>query len=113
MSGHATLVYSQQCPNCVRFIDALQRTSQAGQVAMVDVAQLGREQLASVAAVPALLTPEGQTMYGTKAFEWLKQYEADVELESFYGNGSLAFSEVGGMGYATYDEGFGDFEAPK
>ena len=67
----------------------------------------------SVAAVPALLTPEGQTMYGTKAFEWLKQYEADVELESFYGNGSLAFSEVGGMGYATYDEGFGDFEAPK
>ena len=112
--GHATLVYSQQCPNCVRFIDALQRTSMAGQVAMVEVSQLGREQLAAVAAVPALVTAEGQTLYGTKAFEWLKQYESDVELESFYGLGAgLAFSEVGGMGYATYAEGFGQFQPPE
>ena len=113
MSRHATLVYSQQCPNCVRFIDALQRTSMAGQVAMVEVSQLSGEQLAGVTAVPALVTPEGQTAYGTKAFEWLKQYEADVELEAFYGTAGLAFSDVEGIGYAAYHEGFGDFEAPQ
>lgn len=114
MSGHATLVYSQQCPNCVRFIDALQRTSMAGRVVMVEVAQLAREQLSAVSAVPALVTPEGQTLYGTKAFEWLKQYEADVELEAFYGGAGagLAFSDVEGIGYASYHHGFDDFQPP-
>lgn len=111
----ATLVYSEQCPNCVRFIDALQRTSMAGRVTMLEVSRLGREQLAAVAAVPALVTAEGQTLYGTKAFEWLKQYEADVELEGYGGGVSgsapgLAFSEVGGMGYATFVDAFGAFE---
>lgn len=106
-----TVVYSQQCPNCARFIDALQRTSAAGQVSMVDVARLTPDQLARVSAVPALVLPNGQTLYGTKAFEWLKQFEGDVELEGFAGNGTLPFSDVGSaQGYATYAEAFSAFE---
>lgn len=109
-----TLVYSQQCPNCARFLDALRRTRAADQVRLVEVGQLGPQQLAAVVAVPALVTAEGQTLYGTKAFEWLKQFEGDAELDAFYGGGgqTLAFSEIDGMGYASYAEGYGDFVAP-
>lgn len=110
MSRTTTLVYSPQCTNCARFIDALRRTPAASSVAMVDVAQLTPQQLSSVTAVPALITAEGQTLYGTKAFEWLKQYEADVQLESFNGNGTLPFSDIGSMGYATYATDFSAFE---
>lgn len=106
-----TLVYSTQCTNCSRFMDALSRTPMASQVNLVDVVTLNPTQVARVQAVPALITPQGTTMYGTQAFEWLKQYEADVELEGFtVGNGSLAFSEVDSRGYATYADDFGTFE---
>lgn len=106
-----SLVYSEQCPNCIRFIDAMKRTTAASQVTLVDVNRLTPDQLQRVQAVPALVLESGQTMYGTKAFEWLKQYEADVELEGFCGNGTLPFSDVANAtGYATYAEGFSAFE---
>ncbi len=106
-----TLVYADQCPNCVRFIDALSRTSAATQVALVDVSRMSKAQREQVTAVPALIVDNGTTLYGTKAFEWLKQFEADVELESFVGNGSLPFSDVNSVqGYATYAEAFSTFE---
>lgn len=104
-----TLVYSQQCPNCTRFIDALKATSAAGHVRLLEVSQLPPHQVRSVTAVPALVLAEGQTLYGTKAFEWLKQYEGDVDLEGFAGNGTLPFSSVDSMGYATYAENFSSF----
>ena len=108
-----TLVHSPQCPNCLRFIDALRRTSVAAQTSLVDVASLSPEQLASITAVPALLTADGQTLYGTKAFEWLAQFQGDVELEGFAGGaGGLAFSDVDSMGYASYTQGFSAFEPP-
>lgn len=106
-----TLVYAEQCPNCIRFIDALSRTSASSQVALVDVSRLSPQQREHVSAVPALIVDGGTTLYGTKAFEWLKQFEADVELESFGGNGSLPFSDVNSVqGYATYAQAFSAFE---
>jgi hypothetical protein len=108
-----TLVYSPQCPNCLRFIDALRRTSAAGSVALVEVAQLTPDQLTAVKAVPALVTARGETLYGTSAFEWLKQYEGDVELEGFSGGAGLVFSGVDTIGYAEYAESFGPFEPVK
>lgn len=106
-----TLVYSEQCPNSVRFIDALNRTTAAAQVTLLDVNRLSPDQLQRVQAVPALILETGQTMYGTKAFEWLKQYEGDVELEGFCANGTLPFSDVASaQGYATYAESFSSFE---
>lgn len=115
MAAH-TLLYSTQCPNCTRFIDALARTSAAGSVRLVDVATLSPAQVARVSAVPALITPTGGTMYGTQAFEWLKQYEADIPLESFAlgANGlgtGLAFSDVEAtQSYAMHSETFSQFE---
>lgn len=112
MQARHALLYSTQCPNCSRFIDALGRTPAASQVTLVDVATLNPTQLARVNAVPALVMPNGSTLYGTKAFEWLKQYEADVELDGFAGeNGALAFSDVtSSQGYAHYAQGYSAFE---
>lgn len=109
-----TLVYSPQCPNCMRFLDALQRTPAAQHVTVVDVNSLAREQLTNLAAVPALITQDG-TLYGTKAFEWLKQFDGDTELDGFVASrGSLAFSDVSSaQGYASYAEHFSAFEAPQ
>lgn len=117
-NGHArrpahTLVYSPQCPNCMRFLDALGRTAEASNVAVVDVHEVPADQAAHLAAVPALITGDGNgTLYGTKAFEWLKQFEADVELDGFVaGQGSLGFSDFTSMqGYVTYAQGYSAFE---
>lgn len=111
MSYQASVLFSPQCPNCVRFIDALRRTSMATAVNYLDVTRLDPQQLSRVQAVPAVVTAQGQTLYGTKAFEWLKQFEGDVELEGFGGeNGALAFSDVDSLGYAMYTEGYSTFE---
>ena len=110
-----SLLISAQCPNCVRFVDALSRTSARTDVALVDVATLPPDQLARVSAVPALVLVNGSIMYGTKAFEWLKQYEGDVELDGFGGeNGALAFSDVSStQGYASYSQHCSSFEPVK
>ena len=109
--SRATLIFSAQCPNCTRFIEALARTPIARDVAMMDVATLSRDQLSGLVAVPSLVT-DGQTLCGTKAFEWLKQFEAEVEVDGFsVGSGSLAFSDVSNaQGYATYADDFSTFE---
>lgn len=106
-----TLLYSDSCPNCLRFIDALRQTTAAAQMSLVDVSTLANEQLARVQAVPALVLDNGQTLYGTKAFEWLRQFEGDVELEGFSSHNTLAFSDVGSsQSYAIYSEDFSPFE---
>lgn len=108
-----TLVYSPQCPNCMRFLDALGRTPAASNVAVIDVHDMPADQAAHLAAVPALFTGDGNgTLYGTKAFEWLKQFEGDVELDGFVaGQGSLGFSDFTSMqGYVTYAQGYSAFE---
>lgn len=106
-----TLVYSPQCPNCTRFIDALRATTAASQVRLLDVGTLTPQQVQSVERVPALVLQGGQTLYGTQAFEWLQQFQADVELEGFAGNGSLPFSDLASATpYATYATTFSAFE---
>lgn len=111
MTKH-TLVYSPQCPNCVRFLDALSRTSVSGEVSVVDVHQLSADAVARLVAVPALLVNGTTPLYGTKAFEWLKDYEGDAELDPFpTGHSGLAFSDLGSVqGYASYADAFSAFE---
>lgn len=115
-AGHL-VVYSPQCPNCARFLDALSRLPVSAQVRLVDVTTLSPAQTSGLTAVPALMTG-GRTLYGTKAFEWLKNFEQEAPLESYDGpgygtaaSGSLAFSDVtSSMGYASYCTGFSQFE---
>lgn len=106
-----TLVYSAQCLNCARFMESLARTGVANQVTLLEVGSLAPGQRASITAVPALVLADGATLYGTKAFEWLKQFEGDMELGGFDGgHGALAFSDLEGSSYASYCQGYGPFE---
>lgn len=106
------MVYKNGCPNCARFVDGLRRTEAQNTVALVDVDTLRPDQRASLVAVPALITG-GSVLYGTAAFEWLRKFDSQVELETFEGGGhggSLAFSSWDDtQGYAMYDRGYSAF----
>lgn len=93
MSQLHRLFYAAQCPNCMRFIGALDRTPAARSVARVDVNTLTPDQRAQVTAVPMLVLNTGTVVVGTKAFEWLKQYEGQMEVESYSLGRGLAFSD--------------------
>lgn len=105
------LYYAPQCPNCVRFIGALDRTAVARQVARIDVNTLPAEQQRQVSAVPMLVLSSGQTLLGTRAFEWLRSYEGETELESFAPGRGLAFSDINDDQCAmTYTTPYSAFE---
>lgn len=108
-----TLYVSPQCPNCTRFMGAMQRIdSLKNSIRVVDVTRSG----SPVEYVPTLVLQSGQQFTGTKLFEWLKQHEADAPLDgmSFADCAGLPFSalqdDAGGL--ATFAETFSAFEAP-
>lgn len=88
------LVYSSQCPNCMRFIGALDRTPAKASVVKTDVNSLPLDQRRHVSAVPMLILSSGGVLVGTKAFEWLKQYDGQMEVESYAGGRGLPYSNV-------------------
>lgn len=96
---HHQLFYAAQCPNCMRFLGALDRTPQAAQVRRIDVNTLTQQQRGYIHAVPMLVLNTGAVLTGTQAFQWLKEYEQGSTLDSFDlcapGLGRLAFSDFG------------------
>lgn len=88
------LIYASQCPNCMRFIGALDRTPAKSTVSKVDINSLSLEQRKHVTAVPMLILGSGGVLVGTKAFEWLKQYDGEMEVESYCGGRGLPYSNV-------------------
>ena len=119
MSAKYRLYHSPRCPNCARFLGAAARVASLAQdLEIVDVdAVAGAAQ--HVTAVPTVLTSDGAAHVGSKAFEWLSQFQGEAELESFQlvgcgSRGSLAWSSIddasGGLG--MFSEAFSGFEAP-
>lgn len=109
MATH-TLIYAPQCPNCVRLIGALDRTSMRNQVARVDVNTLSEAQMRSITAVPTIITPSGARLVGTRAFEWLKEFEGDMELDSYSCARGLAYSDVSSdQALATFAQPYSPF----
>ena len=112
------LIYAAQCPNCTRFLGALERTPVASRVQRIDVATLSPEQRRAVPAVPMLVLDNGTSLVGSQAFQWLKQYEGEVELDTYEGargcRGGLGFSDVsmdaGLISYAQTYSAFGPGE---
>lgn len=109
------LLYAPQCPNCMRFVGALDRTPARGTVAKVDVNSLSPEQCRHVTAVPTLVLNTGTVLVGTQAFDWLKQFEGQLELDSYTpGRGSLPFSDFHDDQFAlNYSQPYGPFEPVK
>ena len=63
-------------------------------VARIDVNSLPPDQVARISAVPTLILASGQMLVGTKAFEWLKQFDGNTEVESFCLGKGLPFSDL-------------------
>lgn len=104
------LIYAPQCPNCMRFLGALERTPARASVTKLDVNSLSPDQRRHVSAVPMLILNTGTVLVGTKAFEWLKQHEAQMELESFSLGKGLAFSEIHDDAFTmSYSTPYSDF----
>jgi len=78
----------------MRFLGALDRTPAKGMVRRVDVNTLHLEQRKHITAVPTLVLSSGAMLVGTQAFEWLKEYEGQVEVDSFTPGRGLPFSNV-------------------
>ena len=101
MSRHVAFI-SDRCPNCQRFVDATRASPSATKnVQLVNVDSLPPSQRASLQVVPTVQTHAGQVLAGTKAFEFLKQFEADTEFEAFDGLG------CGGLEFSSCLEGEG------
>lgn len=112
--SHSTTAYiSNQCPNCIRFLGTLRRIPSLRTTRIVDIDTLPADQRSQIEFVPTFVDARGTVFTGGKAFEYLKQYDAEIELESApLGGGSLAFGALDDGDGLSYSGFFGDFTAP-
>jgi hypothetical protein len=112
MADPVTVYVSSRCTNCQRFVGALRRTDVGASARILDVDVSGP--VRGLEYVPTVREPSGRLFAGTQAFEWLKQFEASVELDSaFGGGGGLPFSMVDdATGLASYAEAYSAFTPP-
>ena len=111
MSARHVLYYAPQCPNCMRFVSALERTPAREAVHKVDINSLPDNQRKNVPAVPMVCLSTGTTLVGTQAFNWLKQFEGQLELDSFSTGRGLPFSDLADdSGTLMFSTPYGDFE---
>lgn len=92
-----TAYISNHCPNCRRFMESVQASKSAqAQVRLVDIDTLTASQRDLLSVVPTVQSTDGNVYTGSKAFELLKAYEGDIELQSWVSGGSgsaLVFSD--------------------
>lgn len=105
---------SRSCPNCTRFVEGVHRVPQLkGCLQIMDIDSLPPESKQGLQYVPTVVDSSGHMHVGTKAFEWLKQFDAEVELDAapdlFGGStNSLCYAELDGEGF-SYAPKYGDF----
>ena len=110
-----TVYISNQCPNCIRLLSTIRRiASLNSSTRIVDIdSQMSPEQRSQIEFVPTFATAAGAMFVGAKAFEYLKQYDGEIELDSApLGGGSLAFGAIDdgdGLGYSGF---YGEFTKP-
>ena len=109
--GCHRLYYAPQCPNCARFIDSLDRLPARDTVVKVNVFTLHPSERQHLQSVPTLVLRDGAALVGTKAFEWLRQFDGDSELESFSLGKGLPWSHVDDdMATMSFSTPYGDFQ---
>ncbi len=108
----ATVYVSSRCTNCQRFVGALRRSQVADSARVVDVDVAGP--VRGLEYVPTVADGAGGVHAGTRAFEWLKQYESLDELDpAGFGGAGLPFSMVDdATGTAAYADPFAPFTPP-
>lgn len=92
---------SSRCPNCSRLLESLRQipSLQSARIVDIDVTPVS-----GIEYVPTVV--DGSTsMTGAKAFEWLQQYQGEVDLQPVdVGFGSLSYgliNDSNSVGYAS------------
>jgi hypothetical protein len=108
------IYYSNNCANSARLISIVQRIpSLSSTVKLLDVQTLSPAERSGLQFVPTVVDDEGRQHVGTKAFDLMKRYEEEMDLQSApLSGGRLAFSSLEGFGETEYADYFGDFTAP-
>lgn len=107
--------HSPSCANCRRIVDIIQRIpSLSNSVALKNVDTLAPHERSGLQFVPTIVDSGGRQYVGSKAFEYLKQYENEMDLQfAPLASGRLAFSSLDGIGETEYPEMYGDFIKPE
>ena len=104
---------SSLCPSCNRFLEGVQRIpTLRQQLQVLDIDRLPPDQKVGLRYVPTLVDNYGTQYIGSKAFEYLKQFDGEVELDPAPMGAGLAFSSLDNGGGMQYVERYGDFVAP-
>jgi hypothetical protein len=107
------LFVSMGCPNCTRLMTDMARIpSLREKVEVIDIDHVPPEYKAGLQYVPTLVDNSGQQYVGSKCFEWLAQFQTEVELDFAPMGGSLAFSDISGSGEMKIVDTFGEFTKP-
>jgi len=97
----AILYYSERCVNCKRLIDAIERMPSVHKnMRFLNIDTTSPETKQQLTAVPTMQLQNGQMLVGSKAFEYLQQFNSEIEYETLpiANGGSLPFSQVGSDG---------------
>ena len=105
---------SSNCPNCARLLATLRRIpSLAGKAPVVEVSSIDPQVLTTqgITAVPTIVA-QGRPHIGKAAFEYLAQFNGELEIESVsLGTGALAYGSIGSE-HMEWIERYGEFTAP-
>lgn len=93
----STVAYvSQRCPNCQRFLESVRSIPSLQQsMRVVDIDQIPQP---GIQYVPTVVDKNGQQLVGTKVFEWLKQFQSEVEYQPMQ-------LSMGSLSYGSIDDG--------
>lgn len=100
-----TVAYiSQRCPNCTRFLETVRSIpSLQHTLRVVDIDQTPTP---AVEYVPTVVDRSGQAMVGAKVFEWLKQFQSEVEYEPMQLSfGTLSYGSINDGGAIDFANG--------
>lgn len=87
---------SQRCPNCARFLESVRSIPSLQQsLRIVDIDQVPQP---GVQYVPTVVDASGATLVGAKVFEWLKQFQSEVEYQPMQ-------LSMGTLSYGSIEEG--------
>ena len=99
-----TVYISQRCNNSLRIMSIVRRTPSLQGANIVDV---DHGVPPGIDHVPTIVDARGMKHTGIKAFEFLKQYNGETELEAMdIGSGGLAYGSIDAGGELEYT-GFG------
>lgn len=99
---------SHRCSNCVRLLNTIKRIPSLQAARIIDI---DRGPVQGIEHVPTLVDQRGRRHVGGKAFEFLKQYEDEIDIQPLQlGSGSLPYGSIQDGGELQYTNDLYEFK---